>query len=209
MCTLNDIWDRIKGNTTDIPAISSFTEPTAGPGATMHTLTEICTELDAALDNCPTCVPNSSASPVFTDNGNGTVTDNRTCLIWLKDADCVGQQQQTDVDTSAEVVTLVNAASCDGYTMGTFNDWRLPTIQELQSLVHYSYFSPAMSNATGNAKWTTDGDAFSGVQSNVYWSSTTYANDAANAWYVYLFNGVVYFDLKTYTLYVWPVRGGL
>lgn len=72
--------------------------------------------------------------------------------MWLKDAVCVGQKAWTSVDTSTEVVALINAASCDSYTGGTYTDWRLPTVQELQSLVHYNYYSPAMSNAVGNEK---------------------------------------------------------
>ena len=50
--------------------------------------------------------------------------------------------------------------------------------------------------------------AFSGVQSDNYWSSTTYANDTSNAWIVNLNDGNVNNDDKTNTNYVWPVRGG-
>jgi hypothetical protein len=39
MCTLDGIWDRLKGNTTDIPTPSGFDEPTSAPGSTRHTLT--------------------------------------------------------------------------------------------------------------------------------------------------------------------------
>jgi hypothetical protein len=163
------------------------------------------------MDGIPSCIPNSNANPVFSDHGDGTVTDNRTCLMWLKDADCVGQQAWTNVDTSAEVVGLINAASpdCADYMDDTYTDWRLPTIQELQSLVHYDYSSPAMSNAVGNSKWTTNGDAFSGVQTYYYWSSTTNADDLTTAWYVYLDSGYVSIYGKSLTNYVWPVRGGV
>jgi len=50
--------------------------------------------------------------------------------------------------------------------------------------------------------------AFSGVQSNNYWSSTTNANNPNNAWNVNLNNGNVNNDNKNNTNYVWPVRGG-
>ena len=50
--------------------------------------------------------------------------------------------------------------------------------------------------------------AFSGVQSNNYWSSTTNANNPDNAWNVNLNNGNVNNNNKTNTNYVWPVRGG-
>ena len=52
------------------------------------------------------------------------------------------------------------------------------------------------------------GDAFIGVQSYYYWSSTTDSSYSAGAWNVYLYNGDVYGDGKTNTGYVWPVRAG-
>jgi len=51
-------------------------------------------------------------------------------------------------------------------------------------------------------------DGLCGVQSNNYWSSTTYANNTDNAWNVNLNDGNVNNDNKTNTNYVWPVRGG-
>jgi hypothetical protein len=50
--------------------------------------------------------------------------------------------------------------------------------------------------------------AFIGVQSNDYWSSTTYSNNTTNAWNVNLNDGNVNNDNKTNTNYVWPVRAG-
>ena len=47
-----------------------------------------------------------------------------------------------------------------------------------------------------------------GVQSNNYWSSTTYAGNTTNAWYVNLNDGNVNTNNKANTNYVWPVRGG-
>jgi len=49
---------------------------------------------------------------------------------------------------------------------------------------------------------------FSGVRTNNYWSSSSYANDPSNAWNVNLNNGNVNANNKTNSLYVWPVRGG-
>ena len=50
--------------------------------------------------------------------------------------------------------------------------------------------------------------AFSGVQSNNYWSSTTNANNPNNAWNVNLNNGNTNNNNKNNTNFVWPVRGG-
>jgi hypothetical protein len=49
---------------------------------------------------------------------------------------------------------------------------------------------------------------FAGVQSNYYWSSTSLADDPSYAWGVGLYYGYVASSGKTYTYYVWPVRGG-
>ena len=59
----------------------------------------------------------------------------------------------------------------------------------------------------GPGQWT-EGDPFTGVQSDYYWSSTTYAGNTDNAWFVYLGDGDVGDGDKTDTYYVWPVRGG-
>jgi len=237
MFTIEDIYNRLNDGT-DGTKRSAFAEATAVPAATGKTLDDVMSKapakdnvngaepsdvttdktywgltdanwgLKTGTASTPSCTRNSSANPVFTMNNDGTVTDNRTCLIWLQDASCVGRQAWADVDTSAEVVALIDAATCDNYTASTFNDWRLSTVQELGSLVHYGYVNPAMSNATGDAKWTADGDAFSGVQSDYYWSSSTDASYPTAAWYVNLNNGSVNSNNKTNTNYVWPVRGG-
>ena len=70
-----------------------------------------------------------------------------------------------------------------------------------------AFFNPALPNTAGSGKWT-EGDPFTGVQSNFYWSSTTYAGNTDYAWFVNLSYGNVCNDDKTITNYVWPVRGG-
>jgi hypothetical protein len=57
-------------------------------------------------------------------------------------------------------------------------------------------------------KWTGKPDQRCGVQSSNYWSSTTNADNTANAWNVNVNNGNVNTSNKTNTNYVWPVRGG-
>jgi hypothetical protein len=143
-------------------------------------------------------------NPRFTDNGNGTVTDNLTNLIWLKNANCFSTSIWTQALSDANGLANGSCSLSDGSSAG---DWRLPNINELRSLIAWQYSSPALSNAAGTAKWT-EGDAFSGVQANLYWSSTTYASNASYAWYVNLNNGSVNSLDKTYSYYVWPVRGG-
>ena len=135
-------------------------------------------------------------SPRFTDNGDGTVTDNLTTLIWMKNADCWGTKSWASaLSRLAELNS--GAASCDGYS-GGHTDWHLPTRNELQSLIDYGRSKPALPFD----------HAFSGVQSGFYWSSTTYADNTDDAWFVGLSNGYVDTYYKSSGYYVWPVRGG-
>jgi len=109
-----------------------------------------------------------------------------------------------------DFVAAINAGTYDaGVTpAGTYTDWRLPNVKELQSLIDFGYVFPALSNAAGTTKWS-EGDAFSGVVSNFYWSSTTFAGSTSFAWFVYLSYGSVgYGNKASNTYYVWPVRGG-
>lgn len=76
------------------------------------------------------------------------------------------------------------------------------------SLVNSNFSNPAVSNAAGTQKWTTDGDAFVGVQSGGVWSSTDATAPGGQAWTVSLISGIVTFTGKLNDLYVWPVRSG-
>ena len=146
-------------------------------------------------------------SPRFKDNADGTVTDNMTGLIWLQNANCFGAKSWTVALSDCN--TLVgNNTQCDLNDGSIAGDWRLPNVKELQSLIAFAYDEPALSNAAGTAKWTTDEDAFSDVQLNIYWSSTTYAHSKSNAWYVDLDYGIADDVSKGNGGFVWPVRGG-
>ncbi len=161
--------------------------------------------------------------PRFVDNGDGTVTDRLTGLIWLKDASCADLEGTTDKGRGnpaspssggATWATALSAAAAlatetcgltDGSAAG---DWRLPNVRELLSLIDYGYSGPALSNAAGTAQWT-EGGAFSGVQPAPYWSSSSDAESPVFAWYVSLNSGVVLDVVKTNTYFVWPVKDGL
>jgi len=132
----------------------------------------------------------------FTDNGNGTVTDNLTGLIWLKNANCFADETWNSALSACNTLSSGTCGLSDGSIAG---DWRLPNLKELLSLVDYDYVNPAM--------WGKD--FFDNVQSGIYWSSTTYALGPSDAWLVSMYNGGVYGANKySYYYYVWPVRGG-
>ena len=69
------------------------------------------------------------------------------------------------------------------------------------------FTSPVLTNTAGNAKWT-EGNAFAGVQSSFYWSSSSIAFTPSDAWYVNLGVGLVDHTDKGFVIFVWPVRGG-
>jgi hypothetical protein len=154
-------------------------------------------------------------NPRFTVNANWTVTDNLTGLIWLRDANCTnffsgdltGVNRRT-WDNALIAANSLRSGNCGLTDSSAVGDWRLPNVKELLSLIDWAFSNPALSNAAGTAKWATAGDAFIGVQSNTYWSSTTYADSTGYAWVVPLYDGGVFGDDKTVTNYVWPVRGG-
>ena len=143
-------------------------------------------------------------NPRFTDNLDGTITDNLSGLIWLKDAACFGKKIWNDALSDSNGLANGDCGLSDGSSVG---DWRLPNINELQSLIHRGYNAPALPDTAGTGKWS-NGDPFNNVQSFYYWSSTTRPNSSAFAWFVYMGYGIEDFHEKTNENYVWPVRGG-
>ncbi|MEK8018668.1 MAG: DUF1566 domain-containing protein, partial [Candidatus Parabeggiatoa sp.] len=137
------------------------------------------------------------------------VTDNRSGLIWLKKANCFGEQNWKTAMQSAANLAHGQCGLRDGSRAGM---WRLPTKDELKAMIDKKYGSwdkhgLAISNAAGTGPWK-EGDAFSGVQSNCYWSSAPFAPGTSLAWGMSFGCGDVYYDDKTLTNYVWPLRGG-
>ena len=127
--------------------------------------------------------------PSYTDNGDGTITDNVTGLIWQKQDDAT--TQEWDV---ANTYCSNNTSGLPG------TGWRLPTRMELVSILNYGTYGPA-SNTT----------YFPNTQSSYYWSSSTWAGYASIiAWRVDFNNG--YTDTNDMTgllgmQYVRCVRG--
>jgi hypothetical protein len=154
----------------------------------------------------------------YEDNNNGTVTDCRTGLIWLKNANCTetaggiikgtGTLNWFDAGTWTANLTNGLCGLTDGSGAG---DWRLPTKTEWMAMVtsarKQGFIDPALTNGAGTAKWAA-GDLFNNVQANWYWSSSIYAYPDI-AWFVDMWDGDVGYSSESgYFNYVWPVRAG-
>lgn len=148
--------------------------------------------------------------PRFIDNGDGTITDRLTGLMWLKDANCLASQYPVfDNDGTAGdgVITWQHALDfIVSINTGTYAncgaghaDWRLPNRTELKSLADYSQTGPALQA----------GHPFTNAGTHPgYWSSTTYAPAKDIAWIFNFVTGGVDYNNKINGNYaVWPVRG--
>jgi hypothetical protein len=148
----------------------------------------------------------------FIDKGDGTVLDNDTGLIWLKDASCSelhgtssgGMANWSGAKSAAAALADGTCGLADGSTAG---DWRLPDNAEWGWLFSNYYEAPALANTVGDAQWS-EGDAFTGVQSAYYWTINEILDQTDSAWTANMYGGYLSSDFKTFTNYVWPVRSG-
>ena len=136
-------------------------------------------------------------NPRFTDNSDGTVTDNLTGLIWLKDANCFLARTWNNALSDCNGLADGSCGLTDSSSAG---DWRLPNYKELFSLIDANNYSPALPS----------GNPFSNVMPNSgYHTSTTVLTQTNYAWLLYMDFGDVTFDNKIKVSYVWPVRDPL
>ncbi len=177
--------------------------------------------LQAADPSCP-----DDSGNIYVDCGNGTVTDNRTGLVWLQDASCYG------VAEWAEGLTLVanlsdipdgSAAAADdcGLSDGSSpGEWRLPTAAEWEAMIGDALGlsgdpdctgainAPTITNDSGTGCWKDGPSSFIDIAASGYWSSTTDSASLTQAWSVALLAGSLQTFFKTSAGYIWPVRGG-
>ncbi|MBF0099455.1 MAG: DUF1566 domain-containing protein [Desulfobacterales bacterium] len=120
------------------------------------------------------------ANGPYTDNGNGTITDETTGLMW----------QKTDDGTSRSLNDAL--VYCENLSFAGYSDWRLPNVNELLSISDTRY-NPAI-------------DPIFICLSAGYWSSSTLVLSADNAWYVDFNNGNDISGKITNSYYVRAVR---
>ncbi|MDP1769473.1 MAG: DUF1566 domain-containing protein [Nitrospirota bacterium] len=144
-------------------------------------------DLSGVTPNWDKALPAASRFTVLAAFNNEAVRDNETGLVW-------GKSPTTTTHTWSNA-----RSSCAERPVGGRMGWRLPSVHELMSLV-----DPTQSNPSLPA-----GHPFLNVQSSLYWSATTSAEDPALAWYVGFFNGNLSSpNGKNNTYNFWCVRGG-
>ena len=114
---------------------------------------------------------------------NDTVKDHQTGLTW----------QQTD-DGETRIWDAANQY-CAELALGGYEDWRLPSIDEVHTIIDYSRYGPTIEPVFES-------------RSSIYWSSTTYVDNPDDAWNVNFNSGYVIVGNKTFGYYVRCARGG-
>ena len=133
----------------------------------------------------------------FTDNGNGTITDTQTGLMWLKDANCFGKMET--YKGAFEIIGNFNINpkkfSCESYS-ASYADWHVPTLEEIQSLVSASL-------AGSPDTWFKE-QGFVNVQVGLYMCNID--PDKNEGWTANLVGGFI--PTGTDLRFIWPVRIG-
>ena len=134
-------------------------------------------------------------NPRFAIYGSGTseditddiVLDKETGLVW---------ERSPDEERRNWIWAIIH---CYSRNLGNRKGWRLPTIEELSSLIDPNRSNPALP----------DGHPFVNLQDDWYWSATTHATYTNYAWHLYFgHGGIGSNDKDSYETYVWCVRGG-
>ena len=134
--------------------------------------------------------------PRLEDNDDGTVTDNLTGFLWLKDASCFVTRTWASALSQCNTLNNGECGLTDGSVEG---DWRLPNRFELESVLDMGESLPALPS----------GHPFSDVVSGWYWSSTTYDGVKSFGWSINMAGCQCNRETKTKENYVWCVRGSL
>jgi hypothetical protein len=128
-------------------------------------------EISGPQSGAPSTAPGALSrdpQPAYADNGNGTVTDRNSGLIWQR-----GDEQNDSGRTWREALDY-----CAGLDLASHHDWRLPTVEELRTIV-----DPGRSDPTIDIRYFPDCQAYN------YWSGNTRATNPDEAWVVNFYFG--------------------
>ena len=143
----------------------------------------------ASSGNCQRFIVLSNWVDLAHPSGGAAVLDRETGLVW---------ERSPDMSTTAPRPWALAHVVCTQKGVGNRLGWRLPTIQELASLV----------DPMAQPDHLPPGHPFNITGVPFFWSATTAATDPLNAWALPLSNGSPGTNVKTNTFHVWCVRGG-
>jgi uncharacterized protein DUF1566 len=208
--TINEIIAVVNAALYDCAPAAATPTPTTSPSATTR----------PSATRTPTKGPTPTPTPRFLDNGNGTITDTTTGLMWEKQSDD-GSVHDKDAryswslsgstaptgTTFTVFLPLLNATQFGGY-----RDWRLPTLDELQTLVFRGGVNPgeplvpdAFNNGCRPGCSVLQCSCTTALN---YWTATVNAAYDQQAWYVLFNTGESGVAFKKLEFYVRAVRGG-
>lgn len=158
----------------------------------------------------------------YVDNLDGTMTDCRSNLTWLKDARCLSTSNgipNTTGDLSwtnaMKWVAGLQEGICDLTDGSAAGDWRLPTKTEFMSMLisakKQGFKNPAFTTYQGTSQWAEPAQVYDFQHlpgAGFFWSSTTSQSNPDMAWDIGIQFGNAFSDPKLDHYYVWPVRGG-
>ncbi len=126
---------------------------------------------------CLTTITETTPSANFTDNGDGTVSDLTTGLMWMQCS--VGQtfQNGTCTGDASELSWQQALQFAHGYQFAGLDGWRVPNVKELSTITERSCVRPSINETL-----------FPATLSDDYWTSTPSVIDANRAWVVAFFN---------------------
>ena len=130
----------------------------------------------------------------YKNNGDGTITDNVTSLMWQMDHDGLLYNWFEATGTFDAINNPGTTDVCGELTLGGYTNWRLPERRELESIVDYGVVNPAI-----------DTDYFPNTGIFNYWSSTEH--DSTAAWYGKFADGSIKQGDKTTRIHLRCVRG--
>ena len=136
--------ENAEDNTGNLPAITDY--PIVGTKQTISYNNSSEISLPSAGDDFYGQNSNYPGNePSYTDNGDGTITDNVTGLMWSQSTDLNGD----GVIDNDDRMTLAEAKSgASTFSLGGYDDWRLPTIKEAYSLILFKGEDPSSYTGT-------------------------------------------------------------
>jgi RHS repeat-associated protein len=129
--------------------------------------------------------------------GNGTATDSRTGLMWKVCAEGQSWSGGTCVNSATAHTWAAALALAEGATDAGYNDWRLPNLKELRSLVEECRVGPSINDTV-----------FPATPSSIFWSGSPYVDSVYGAWGVGFSDGYAYGNNRNDAGSIRLVRGG-